>query len=155
MSGVDNTPQRNLFLEKVSDRSAPTLRSLIEKHVLPGSIIYTDKWAGYRTKDLKALGMTHDTVNHKLYFKDPVTGVCTNTIERTWSGIKYRIDRRHYKATTIQDNLYEYIFRRRHEKNLWSTFLEALQKAHQNMDLDELNESFNEVQQGFTNVTLV
>ena len=33
--------------------------------------------------------------------------------------------------------------------------MRAMKHAHKNMDIEELNESFNEVQQGFTNVSLV
>ena len=45
-------------------------------------------------------------------------------------------------------NLYEFIFSRKYKNQLWYTFLHAMEQAHENMDLEELNESFNESQQG-------
>ncbi|KAG2196834.1 hypothetical protein INT46_001751 [Mucor plumbeus] len=33
-------------------------------------------------------GYKHMTVNHSKNFKDPVTGVHTNTIEGRWNGLK-------------------------------------------------------------------
>ncbi len=36
------------FLHEVADRSADSLVPLIQRYVLPGSEIYTDRWVSYR-----------------------------------------------------------------------------------------------------------
>lgn len=56
------------------------MKAIIAKHVLPDSIIHTDKWKAYINPCLD-LGFEHKTVNHSRYFKDLETGTHTNTIE--------------------------------------------------------------------------
>jgi len=51
---------------------------IIQRVVVPGATILSDKWAAYCT--LSQLGYTHQTFNHSRNFKDPVTGVCTNHV---------------------------------------------------------------------------
>ena len=77
-----------MFADVVQNRSAPTLKAIIEEHVRPGSIVYTDCWRGYRQEDLHAISMDHDTVNHTIGFVDPITGVHTNHMEGTRSAPK-------------------------------------------------------------------
>ena len=78
-------PSRHLFAVSVENRNAETLRAIIARHVLPGSIVRTDLWRGYRA--LTDFGLEHETVNHMEHFVDLITGVHRNTIEGTWNGI--------------------------------------------------------------------
>ena len=57
IGGVDRE-MRNSFLVPCpgSSRDAPTLLPIIEKWVLPGSIVYTEEWGAYN--DLMARGYT-------------------------------------------------------------------------------------------------
>jgi ISXO2-like transposase domain len=71
--GVERTNEKRIFIERVENRSAETSREIIARRVAVGSIICTDMWRGYQ--DLESLGMSHDTVNHSEYFRDPGTGV--------------------------------------------------------------------------------
>ena len=64
-------------------RDAATLLPLIQHNVLPGTTIISDQWAAYN--QLQNLGYVHQTVNHTLFFRDPNTGVHSNTIEGTGS----------------------------------------------------------------------
>ena len=62
--------------------NAGTLIPLIQKHVVPGSTVITDLWAGYR--GLQYYGYTHYAVNHSNRahpFVDPRTGAHTNSVE--------------------------------------------------------------------------
>ena len=88
-----------IFLAELPNRKKLTLERVIEEHVLPGTKILTDGWAGY--KDLEKRGETQfifcfvivcvyiqpisgylwDWVNHDKCYVDPDTGVHTNTIE--------------------------------------------------------------------------
>lgn len=124
VGGVERTEQRGFFVEPVADRSAETLRDIIQRHVRPGSIVYTDLWRGYC--NLGELGVTHQTVNHSVHFRDPVTGVHTNTIEGTWAGLKAKIPPRNRTREGVEDHLLEFIWRRRNAERLWTSFLDAL-----------------------------
>ena len=121
--GVERTSERKIFLRILPDRSAHTLNEMILQHVAGGSTIITDCWRGYNS--LVSLGYTHMTVNHSTTFRDEVTGACTNTVEGTNNAIKMSI---HPRQRTIEceDNLWEFIWRRTHQGNLWEAFVQAL-----------------------------
>lgn len=88
--GLYDATEKRGYVEFVQDRTSSTLESLILKHVLPGTEIWTDEWKGY--KGLGILGgvspYIHKAVCHAKYFKDPTTGVCTNYVEGYWSQVK-------------------------------------------------------------------
>ncbi|GBN08085.1 hypothetical protein AVEN_273838-1 [Araneus ventricosus] len=71
----------NCFFKVVEDQTAETLIEITKKYVEPGSIVLSDCWQSYTS--LKNEGYTHYTVNHSKNFKDPVTGMHTNSIEGT------------------------------------------------------------------------
>lgn len=80
VGGVELTPERKCFLMVVDNRTGETLMEIIQRFVLPGSIVRTDCWAAYRRMtDLEGLNLTHETVNHSVSFRDG--DVHTNTIE--------------------------------------------------------------------------
>ncbi|KAF0724803.1 Uncharacterized protein FWK35_00027747, partial [Aphis craccivora] len=56
--------------------------AVIKEWIKPGTTIISDCWKAYNT--LNDEGYVHMTVNHSLHFKDPVTGVHSNTIESAW-----------------------------------------------------------------------
>jgi len=124
--GVEITVERKVFLSIVEKRDAHTLRCLILKYVRRGSIVVTDFWRGYL--GIEELGYVHLRVNHSENFVDAESGACTNTIEGTWSGIKRKIPIRN-RTKDCGDNLWEFIWRRRHISDLWSGFLGALDKV--------------------------
>lgn len=66
------SPPRPIFYV-VNNRSAVTLLRLICNHVEPGTVIYSDCFRSYCR--LAQNGYVHRTVNHSMYFVDPVTGV--------------------------------------------------------------------------------
>ena len=90
LGGVDRETG-NCFLVPCpgNRRTAAVLIPVIERWILPGSIVYTDEWASYG--GLTARGYTHDWVNHSIQFVDPVTGVHTNTQEGLWHHVKRRM----------------------------------------------------------------
>jgi transposase-like protein len=93
----------------VPDRSAASLRGQIAAHVLPGSMVFTDKWPSY--KGLEA-AYTHRRVKHLAHVH--VDGDAhTQTIEGFWSLFKNGV-RGVYHAvsrTCLQSYLNEYTFR--------------------------------------------
>ena len=86
---VERTPERRVVLVKVENRTKLTLEKLLIEYVHDGSIIYSDCWKAYSR--LSEIFMDHKTVNHSLHFVDPNTNVHTNTIERTWFGVKQQV----------------------------------------------------------------
>ena len=123
--GVERGKCENSFFEVVENRSEDTLVRLIVKYIRKGSIILSDCWKGYNTDRLVELGYTHGTVNHSKHFKDPVSGVHTNTIESTWHHLK------HFKHHRLSKELRagyfaEFIFRRKFFRNRDSNNLSKL-----------------------------
>lgn len=74
------------YMEIISNRDAATLYPIIQAHIRPGTVIWSDKWSVYNRLAVTIPGVTgHQTVNHSLHFKNPATGVHTNTIESYWN----------------------------------------------------------------------
>ena len=122
--GVERTPERRMFARVVSDRSAKTLLEDISECIAPGSIVYSDGWAAYN-KIKKKLKLEHGTVNHSKNFKDPETGVHTNTIEGNWGGIKVKICPSNRSQDRMQGHLNERIWKRQNEDHLWDAFIKC------------------------------
>ena len=118
LGGVEKTPERGVFIQIVDSRDQVTLIGLIKQHVHPGSIVRTDLWKGYKNL-MREMDVIHETVNHKLYFKDPVTQVHTNTIEGTWAGIKVNISASQRTKKYIKEHLATFLWRRENSGNIW------------------------------------
>jgi hypothetical protein len=73
---------------------------------------------------------SHLTVNHSENFRDPATGAHTNTIEGTWAGLKRAIKPRNRSKDNPEEHLMEFIWRRKHENNLWDAFINAIGEIH-------------------------
>ncbi|CEF67761.1 Transposase, ISXO2-like domain-containing protein [Strongyloides ratti] len=128
VGGVEKTEERRVFAVPVEKRDSETLLDVIKKHVKPGSIIHTDLWRGYEGIEEK-LGFKHCTVNHSVSFKDPETGIHTNTIEGTWNGFKIMIPARSRTKKDMEERLWEFAWRRANKKKLWAGFLDALREV--------------------------
>jgi transposase-like protein len=108
LEGIERTVERKVFIAKIEDKTENTLMDVIRKHVKTGSIIYTDMWKGYASLSTDG-SFQHLTVNHSPNFKDPVSGVHTNTIEDTWNGIKQMTRPRNRVEEGIEEHLWEFI----------------------------------------------
>ena len=128
VAGIERIPNGRIFLIPVKDRSAITLRSVVSTHVREGTHVITDCWKGYL--DLEDFGLTHETVNHSQFFKDPETGACTNTVEGLNNGLKTRISPRNRCEDTIPGHLGEHIWRRHNSTRLFDAFVDALRDMH-------------------------
>lgn len=130
--GIERQRDGGIFLVPVQDRSASTLRAIIQSHVRPGSIVNTDMWRGY--SNIENLGMNHQTVNHSETFKDPITMACTNTAEGLNSGLKGRIPIRNRVREGIEEHLGKYVWRRQNKHRLFDAFVEALRDIHYDLE---------------------
>ena len=111
-------------------RSADVLIPLIQRNVLPGSIVHTDQWAAYNQLTFTATGYTHLTVNHSLNFVDPLTGCHTNTQEGLWHHVKRQME----SHQQLESVFIDFMFRRRFQatagvcqiKNCFDAYLTVL-----------------------------
>lgn len=114
-----------VFFVVVPDRTMQTLHRTIQTHVEVGSHIITDCWKGYNNLD--KCGYLHDTVNHSKWYKDPKTGLHTNTIEGKWNGVKGQMPRQAFRNPyVLQTYLGEVMWRTKFKGDLWFAFLGAL-----------------------------
>ena len=110
------------FLVSVPARDAATLLPIVQQWVMPGSIVHSDMWQAYN--QLGALGYEHETVNHSLFFVDPVTGVHTNHVEAMWQRAKSKF-KAQYGPTNramIPDYLAEFMWFQRFKENTFYHF---------------------------------
>ena len=114
-----NKAARVLFFI-VEKRDAINLLNLIYEYILPGTTIHSDCWRAYnRINMLVNREYQHLTVNHELYFKDPVTGVHTNSVESIWCSAKIHIkNMRGVSRKYLQSYLDEFCYL--HNNNLKS-----------------------------------
>lgn len=120
------------FFEVVGDRTKETLLEIIKRRILPGTEVISDYWRAYNC--LQHEGYRKLRVNHKLHFKDPVTGAHTNTIEGLWSWIKRSLRGiRRVRGNAGEDEydpyLAEFMWRKRHRNDhlgLTESFLRAV-----------------------------
>jgi transposase-like protein len=110
----------------IPDVSGATLLGAIRRHVLPGSVIYTDELPSYdgistmRTKEGKPARYVHYRIRHKdrVYVRGHIH---TNSVEGFWSLVKRGIGGVYHSVGQkyLQNYLDEYTFRfnRRHMGN--------------------------------------
>ncbi|MDF8335549.1 IS1595 family transposase [Novosphingobium cyanobacteriorum] len=89
----------------VPDRKAATLLPLIDRHVLPGSILVTDAYHSY--SQLAARGWNHEIVNHSRGEWVNANGFGQASIEAYWGVFKRTIRGTHLHVSRA--NLWKYI----------------------------------------------
>jgi len=131
MTPVVGIAQRNgrVIARVTKDATAKTLKGLIRKHVVPGSVVYTDEYPAYNT-----ISEGRRYIHHRIKHADGVYvrgDIHTNTVEGLWSLIKCGIRGVYHSVSpeNLQSYLDEYCFRynRRHEGNL--QFKSILERA--------------------------
>ena len=114
----------------VPDRKGPTLGNIIEKYVNEGACLHSDMWKGYQSEYMEYLGIVHRTVNHSKHFKDPDTGVHTNTIEDMWQAVRYRVPRQSRTTARVDNFLWQFMWKRRYKDKLWNRLLLCFRLTH-------------------------
>jgi transposase len=123
--------QRNgrVIARVTKNATSETLKNLINKHVVPGSVIYTDEYPAYNTIS-EGRRYIHRRIKHAsgVYVQGDIH---TNTVEGLWSLIKRGIGGVYHSVSpdNLQNYLDEYCFRynRRHEGN--TQFKSILERA--------------------------
>lgn len=115
---------------QVPRRDANTLLPIIQQHIAPGSTIRSDEWRAYIR--LGRLGYTHETVNHSLWFVDPVTGVNTQRVESMWCAAKTKIIRqcRGTSRALFPGHLAEFWWRGLHPTNPFCAIIDEIRAAY-------------------------
>lgn len=122
------------WLEIVQRRDRITLEKIISAHILPGTILITDAWAGYNNIATMNNGVyMHDVVVHAYNFVDPIhSEIHTETIEGLWMQAKRKL---RYQSGT--------------SRNLFPSYLSAFQWRFSNKTflfgcyLNLLSENYN------------
>lgn len=127
IGGIERTTEAKVFLVEVQDRTSATIKSILERHVHPGSIVHTDCWSAYTTP-CSELDLQHKTVNHSEHYVDPITGVHTNKIEGLWNGLKIFIKPRNRTREKIDEFLFFFIWDRQNKKDRWGGLIKALKE---------------------------
>ena len=90
-------------------RNKHTLLPIIEKFILPNSVIYSDLWKAYN--DLESAGYDHLAINHSLNFVDPDNKeIHTQNVERLWRDVKEYVKRPGIRAEYMYQYLARYLF---------------------------------------------
>ena len=76
-----------VYTKVIADTSSATLYPIIERKVVPESIVYSDCWRGYNVLDVSEL--KHFRINHSKLFADKENRI--NVIENFWSQAKRHI----------------------------------------------------------------
>ncbi|KAF9744318.1 hypothetical protein NGRA_3576 [Nosema granulosis] len=114
------------YMRIVEDRSAATLLPIVQEVCLPGTIIHSDMWAGYRELSERT-GFDHGTVNHRFNFVDPITGVHTQHVESFWNAHKEKIKAmKGVRACQLQSHLDEFMFKARYMNMEFESILKLL-----------------------------
>jgi len=124
-SNVSDGEKKPYFAVVVENRTRETLEGCIRKYIREGTTIVSDGWRAYmwleHTRDYD-----WEMVNHSNNFVNPETGVCTNTIEGKWHGIKCRVPKRNRSGLRLDSHLREMMWRDQNKNDLWEAFLVAL-----------------------------
>ena len=78
-----------VYTKIISDASGATLIPIIERKVIPDSIVYSDSWRGYNVLDVS--GFHHFRINHSHLFADGRNHI--NGIENFWNQAKRHMRR--------------------------------------------------------------
>ena len=104
---------RGRLVNALEHRDAATLVPIIQQHIRPGSIVYSDEWSSYQSLNA-ATGLVHNTVNHSLHFVDPTTGAHTQGVEGMWSCCKRMLrEEKTMHSQLFETYLPEFMWRKR------------------------------------------
>lgn len=127
---------RTVVLAK-GKRDKCLLTSQICEHVKPGSVIVTDFWKGYETKNLNQHGFKHKSVNHSDQ-KHPFVsaeGVHTQRIESYWSDMKAKFKQQSVREVHFEEWVQLYTWRRKCKQQNLSLFEEVIKIIKKNYPL--------------------
>lgn len=135
--GMVDRATNSVIMYPVSNRSKETLIPIIQRHVAPGSTIYSDGWSAYCS--LNTIGYQHFTVIHKHSFKKTyqnvetreLVEVHTNRIEGAWKHAKQHFKKMSgTKLSQFEGHLAEIMWRSHVKGNLYNEFFRLLTSVY-------------------------
>jgi transposase-like protein len=109
-------------MELFPSRDAHTLLPIIQQHVRPGTIIWSDEWRAYRRVQNIPTVAQYQTVNHSVTFVDPTTGVHTQNIESYWNRVKTKFKRmKGVHEEMLSSYMDEFMWREQHGQTASTT----------------------------------
>ena len=98
------------YVQIVPQRDATTLLPIIQQHVAPGTVVWSDEWAAYNHMASLPNVSNHDVVNHSVEFVSP-NGVHTQNVESYWNRIKIKLKKmrgchEHQLASYLDEYMY-------------------------------------------------
>ncbi|KAI4293219.1 hypothetical protein PAPHI01_2493 [Pancytospora philotis] len=124
LGAVEKTGKRRIMIIPIENRTRETLLGLLSKYVHPESRMRSDMWRGYI--GAAELFAAHETVNHSLHFKDPETGVHTNTIEGNWAAVKAQTPVRSRTRSLVWLYLLRFMLRREFRKTFTAELIKLI-----------------------------
>ncbi|CAC5384063.1 unnamed protein product [Mytilus coruscus] len=137
--GMIERSSNKIVMYPVDSRGADVLITLIQKHVEPGSRIFSDSWGAY--SGLNRLGYEQFTVIHKTSFKQLYINTetneevqcCTNRIEGAW-----KIAKDHFRringtnSNLFEQHLCEIVWRNHVHRagNIYSSFFDLMKNVY-------------------------
>lgn len=125
ITGIERGTLKRGFGAVVERRDKETIRKIVSENVCTGSVVYTDEWKGYIGLD-EACGVVHQTVCHSKFFRDPVSGVCTNSVEGLNGSLKHSIPPRFRNNQYASHFVDQYFWKRSNSANLCASFIQVL-----------------------------
>ena len=135
--GMVERETNTLLIYPVSDRSEDTLLPIIQRHLEPGSTIYSDGWSVYC--GLNDLGYHHFTVLHKYSFKKVYiqkdtreeVEIHTNRTEGAWKHAKEHFRRLSgTKILQFEGNICEIMWRAEAKSHVYERFFGYLKNIY-------------------------
>ena len=121
---VERTAERRIVLVPVDVRNKVTLESILKQYIDKKSTVISDCWKAY--SQLSNIFEEHITVNHSKYFKDPITGAHTNTIEGNWRSVKSQTPITSRCRSRINVYLIKYMLKRNYPNSSLKNLIKLL-----------------------------
>ena len=119
---------KEFFMVRVPDRTKKTLLPIIHRHVKPGTTIMSDEWKAYY--DLQ-MTYEHKTICHKRNFVAPDNAyIHTQHVENLWRYAKKNLPQNSTSEDMKDSYLHEYMYRKKHEKNLIDSILHDIKTLY-------------------------
>lgn len=126
IGGVERTKNMRMFAIIVEEQSAQVLRQVLETHLSPGTIVYTDSWKRYEDSDLLTVGLHRDQITREIGFLDPDSGERASFSQICFADLSIRICRHHRTRTFVQGDLLMHIWGRQCQDNHWDNLIAAM-----------------------------
>ncbi|KAI4292769.1 hypothetical protein PAPHI01_2043 [Pancytospora philotis] len=124
LGATEKEGKRRIIMLPVANRTREVLLGVLSRFVHAESRTRSDMWRGYI--GAVELFASHETVNHSLHFKDPVTGVHTNTIEGNWAAVKAQTPVSSRTRSFVWLYLLRFILKREYSENYTKELIKLL-----------------------------